>query len=74
MLKKIWKAWKKFGKFIGTVIGTIISTVLYIAVVTPFGILVRLSTDYFRMDKKHKTMWVERGPKDLTLKEMRKQH
>ena len=63
MLKKIWNIWKKFGKFIGTIIGTIITTVLYIIIITPFGIIIRLGTDYLNQKKQLQQIGYPKVPK-----------
>ncbi|MBN1897259.1 MAG: hypothetical protein JW827_00660 [Spirochaetes bacterium] len=74
MLKKIWKYWKKFGLFIGTLIGIVISTVLYIVVISPFGIIISLFADYLGVRSRSRTNWVLRKQKDLDLESMRRQY
>ncbi len=74
MLKKIWEIWKKAGKFIGSIIGTIISIAVYIAIITPFAIIIKISTDYLSVKKKKNSNWVKRKPIDLTIQDMKEQY
>jgi hypothetical protein len=74
MLKKIWKYWKKFGLFLGTLVGIIISAVLYIVVLTPFGIIIRLFADYLGRRSVSRSNWISRKDMDLDLTAMRRQY
>ncbi len=74
IFKKIWRAWRKIGQFIGNTIGYIISTVLYIVFVTPVGIVIRIFTDYFNIKNKSSSNWTVKEQKDLSMDDMRKQY
>ncbi len=74
IFKKIWEAWKTVTKFIGKIFGTILSSVLYIIIITPFGIIITLFKDDLCINGKPDTMLISRKPKDLTLEDMRKQY
>ncbi len=74
ILKKIWHVWKTVGMFIAKIVMTIFSSVLYIIIITPFGIIIRLFTDYLNIRSKDNTMWNDKMQKDRTLKDMRKQY
>ncbi len=74
IFKKIWYIWEKIGFFIANLIGFIISIVLYISIITPFGIIIRVTTDYLNIKNKKETMWIEKKPRDLTLGDMRRQY
>jgi len=73
MLRKIWCTWKKIGLFIANIIGTILSILIYSFVISPFGIIINLFTDYLKTKTQADTMWINRKSKDLTLEEMRRQ-
>ena len=72
ILKLIWRYWKKFGLFLGHVIGTIISILLYIFFITPFAVVIKITTDYFNIKSKRESNWTPKVIKNTNLQDMRK--
>jgi len=57
-LKKFWAAWGRFWKMVGNFQARVILTILYVVVLLPFGLIVRLFSDPLRI-KKLPTQWLE---------------
>ena len=71
-LRKFWKAWKRFGQFIGDFIGRLVLTIFYFTLFMPFGLGVRLFGDPLSIRPSSRTKWVERQTNDLTLDDSRR--
>jgi hypothetical protein len=52
MLKRIWEAWKRIAHKVGNFQARLLLTILYIVLVLPFGVGVRLFADPLRIRKK----------------------
>jgi len=72
MIKTIWKLWKKFGFLIASIVSYILTILFYFIIITPFGIIIKIFTDYFHIKNKN-SMWLKKETKDKTLSDMRRQ-
>ncbi len=68
ILKLIWNYWKRFGRFIATIVSYIISILVYIIIITPFGIIVRFSSDYLRIKNLKDSSWINLSSKNKNIK------
>ena len=59
-LKRLWDAWKLLAHKIGTFQARVLLTVLYVILVLPFGICMRLFADPLRI-KKSPDRWLDRA-------------
>lgn len=48
-LKAIWKAWTRIAHIIGNFQARVLLTILYVVLVLPFGVIVRLFADPLRI-------------------------
>ena len=71
-LKRLWANWKRVAGKIGTFQARVLLTILYVLVVLPFGITVRLLADPLRI-KKQPTAWLERPDCEFDLDWARRQ-
>jgi hypothetical protein len=62
-LKKLWAGWMIFAEKFGHFMSGVILTVLYVTVLLPYGILMRLFSDPLAM---------KGGPKDTNWKSLEK--
>ena len=58
MLKKGWEAWKQLARRIGDFQARVLLTIIYVVIVTPFGLVVRLAMDPLRL-KRRPTQWLD---------------
>ena len=65
------KAWMRFGFFLGKVISPIVMGVIYFAVVTPIGLLMRIfGKDILNLKKNNKnTYWLDKEIKKSSMKD-----
>ena len=64
-LPPVYRAWMRFGQGLGTVVSTILLTVAYYVVVTPVGLIMRLTgTDPLQraLDAKARSYWQPHAP------------
>ncbi len=59
MLKRLWEGWKRVAHKIGNFQARLILTILYIILVLPFGLGVRLFADPLRI-RKRPTAWLDK--------------
>jgi hypothetical protein len=74
LLQELWKKWKALAVKIGNFQGRLILTLFYFIFVTPFGLVVRLSSDPLQM--KHSSgssFWRPKASPESTLEEARRQ-
>jgi hypothetical protein len=57
-LKALWAAWKRIAHIIGNFQARVLLTILYVVLVLPFGVIVRLFSDPLRT-KKRPTQWLD---------------
>ena len=71
LLTPLNKLWFKFGILLGSIVSPIIMGIVYFAVVTPTGVLMRLlGKDLLRMSKvkNTSTYWIKRDKQHGTMK------
>ena len=71
LLTPLNKLWFKFGILLGSIVSPIIMGIVYFAVVTPTGVLMRLlGKDLLRMNKikSESTYWIKRDKQHGTMK------
>ncbi len=66
MWKRLWESWKRIAHAIGNFQARVLLTLLYVVLVLPFGLAVRLFADPLRIRKRPRA-WNEqvRGGADL---------
>ena len=64
------KLWMRFGLFLGSIISPIIMGIIYFAVVTPTGLIMRILGKDLLMLKKNdkKTYWIEKNDSKSNMK------
>ena len=70
ILTPLNKLWMKFGLFLGGIISPIIMGIIYFAVVTPTGLIMRiLGKDLLMLKKNDKeTYWIEKNDPKSSMK------
>ena len=71
LLTPLNKLWFKFGILLGSIVSPVIMGIVYFAVVTPTGVLMRLlGKDLLRTNKvkNTSTYWIKRGKQNSTMK------
>ena len=71
LLTPLNKLWFKFGILLGSIVSPIVMGVVYFAVVTPIGVLMRLlGKDLLKMNKikSASTYWIKRGKEQSRMK------
>lgn len=79
LLRGIWEAWKRMARIIGNFQARVILTVLYVVLIAPLGLIVRLVSDPLHL--RHKvpsnaspdTYWLPRLKPNDTPEEARRQ-
>ena len=59
-MKRLWAAWKGLARRIGTLQARVLLTILYVVLVFPFGLAIRLFSDPLRI-KHRPRQWLDRG-------------
>jgi hypothetical protein len=69
--RRLWRAWRLFGRWLGDFVARLALTVFYFTVALPFGLLVSLTQD--PLDKRRRTGgWVARRSDDASLERARR--
>ena len=71
ILTPLNKAWLKFGIFLGNFIAPIVMAIIFFAVVTPTGLILRLmGKDLLRLkkNKDKKTYWIQKNDYKTSMK------
>ncbi len=71
-LKALWKAWTRIAHIIGNFQARVLLTILYVVLVLPFGVIVRLFADPLRI-KKRPEKWLEETPEVFDMQWAQKQ-
>jgi hypothetical protein len=71
-LKALWKAWTRIAHIIGNFQARVLLTILYVVLVLPFGVIVRLFGDPLRI-KKRPDKWLEETPEVFDMQWAQKQ-
>ena len=73
-LRKVWRAWKRFGQFLGDVFARVMLTLFYFTVFVPFGLGVTLLSDPLRTRwSGNRPLWHSRQTGDQSVNEARRQ-
>jgi hypothetical protein len=72
-LRRIWEAWKRLARRIGEFNSRVLLTLLYIVLLIPFGLGLRLVADPLRRRKPVASNWIVRAEAPATLEEARRQ-
>ena len=74
LLERLWEGWKRFAAEMGNYQGRMLMAFFYFLVVTPFGLLVRLSSDPLRLRQpSSQTFWIKRSTSDADLEQARRE-
>ena len=77
ILKKLWRAWLRFGQFLGDILARIVLTLFYFTLFAPFGIGVTWFSDPLRTRRAARAdaaSWLNREGEDpATLDGARRQ-
>ena len=71
-LDRFWRAWLRFGRFMGDWIGRLVLTVFYFTIFVPFGLGVRFFGDPLAIKPGRRAKWLARETTDLTFKDARR--
>ncbi len=71
-LKNFWAAWTRLAKKIGNFQARVILTIMYVVVLLPFGLMVRLFSDPLRI-KKRPTAWLDHPDEVMDLQWAKRQ-
>ena len=71
-LKALWKAWTRIAHIIGNFQARVLLTILYLVLVLPFGLIVRLFADPLRI-KKRPEKWLAETAEAYDLQWAQKQ-
>lgn len=71
-LKRFWGTWKQIASAIGRFLARVVLTVVYAAIILPFGLIARFSSDLLRT-KKRPTSWHAYPPVSNEMKRARHQ-
>ena len=72
-LSRGWAAWKRFARLIGEFNGRVLLTLLYVVLIVPSGLVLRLLADPLRRRRPQGSNWTPRSPVPATLDEARRQ-
>jgi hypothetical protein len=69
--RRLWRAWLRFGRWLGDHVARVALTAFYFTVALPFGLLVSLTQD--PLDLRHRAGgWVSRAADNPTLDRARR--
>ena len=68
-----WEAWKRFARRLADFQGRVLLTVLYLVLVVPVGLILRLVADPLRRRRPQTSNWTPRVPAPATVDEARRQ-
>ena len=72
-LSRGWAAWKRFARLIGEFNGRVLLTLLYVVLIVPSGLVLRLLADPLRRRRPQGSNWTPRPPAPATLDEAQRQ-
>jgi hypothetical protein len=72
MLKRLWEAWKRLGRRIGDFQARVLLTLIYVFLVLPLGVAVRLFADPLRV-KRRSEQWLDHPEEPADIKWARRQ-
>lgn len=72
-LRKVWRAWKAFGHFMGNMVARVVLSIFYFTIFVPFAIGARLFTDPLGLKNSAEALWLNRQTADANLSEATRQ-
>jgi len=72
-LVTLWEAWKRFAQRLADFQGRVLLTLLYVVLIVPGGLVLRLVGDPLRRRRPPTSNWTARVPVPTTLDEARRQ-
>jgi len=72
-LRRIWEAWKRVARAIAEFNSRVLLTLLYVVLLMPFGLGLRLVADPLRRRKPAASNWIVRAEAPAALDEARRQ-
>ena len=73
-MRRLWRAWQRFGHFMGDLLARVVLTVFYFTILLPFGLAVRLFSDPLNIRRAGiRPAWLARETGDRTLEQERRQ-
>jgi hypothetical protein len=66
LAKRVWAAWKSFGRKLGDFQARLMLTMLYFVIVAPFSLLVRFFSDPLSLKPGTARGWIVRSDRTLT--------
>ena len=72
-LRRAWAGWKRFARRLADFQGRVLLTLLYVVLVVPVGLVLRLVADPLRRRQPRTSNWTPRLPAPATLDEARRQ-
>jgi hypothetical protein len=72
-LLAVWEVWKRFARRLADFQGRVLLTFLYIVLIVPVGLVLRLVADPLRRRQPQTSNWTPRPPAPATLDEARRQ-
>jgi hypothetical protein len=72
-LSKVWSGWKRFARRLADFQGRVLLTLLYVVLIVPGGLVLRLIADPLGRRRPRTSNWRPRPPVPATLDEARRQ-
>jgi hypothetical protein len=72
-LKRVWRAWKGFGEFLGNLLARVVLTLFYFTIFVPFAIGVRWLSDPLQIKSQPEELWRPRKTGDQKLEDVLRQ-
>jgi len=72
-LKRLWRAWKGFGEFLGNLLARVVLTLFYFTVFVPFAMGVRWLSDPLQIKSRPAELWRPRKTGDQKLEDVLRQ-
>jgi hypothetical protein len=73
LLSKLWSHWRRFARRLADFQGRVLLTLLYVVLIVPGGLVIRLAADPLRRHRPETSNWTPRLPDPGTLDEARRQ-
>lgn len=73
MLARVWAKWKPLAQRIGDFQARVILTVLYILLLGPFALFLRLLKDPLRIKRTPGSLWIPKSSEPASLETARRQ-
>ena len=71
-IRRSWQIWKSAAQVIGDAIARVVLSLFYFTIFLPFGLGVRLRSDYLDAKPSAKPTWLERRTRGRTMDDARR--